>query len=146
MIPALLSSNICSLRGGEERLAFSCIWELTPQADVVHMEFFKSVIKSAVSLVLFSLIIAHAEVWWADWICVQAALKYSEAQMRIDDVRDISPVTEGLRALNRLAKQLRHKRLEAGALLLASTEVRSLSPLFGQTRRKRVVAEESARK
>ncbi len=53
----------------------------------------------------------------------QAALKYSEAQMRIDDVSDTSPVTLGLRTLNMLAKKLRQRRLENGALLLASTEV-----------------------
>ena len=29
MVPGLLSSNLCSLRGGEERFAFSCIWEMT---------------------------------------------------------------------------------------------------------------------
>jgi hypothetical protein len=34
MVPDLLSSNLCSLRGGEERLAFSVIWELTDKAQV----------------------------------------------------------------------------------------------------------------
>jgi exosome complex exonuclease DIS3/RRP44 len=42
---ALLSSNLCSLRGGEERYAFSAIWEVTPGGDFLRSECFKSVIK-----------------------------------------------------------------------------------------------------
>ena len=34
MVPELLSGNLCSLRGGEERLAFSVIWEVTHDAEV----------------------------------------------------------------------------------------------------------------
>ena len=29
-----------------ERFAFSCVWELTPDAEIVGVEFFKSIIKS----------------------------------------------------------------------------------------------------
>jgi len=50
MVPELLSSNLCSLRGGEDRFAFSCIWELTPQAEIVSTEFTKSIIRSRVRL------------------------------------------------------------------------------------------------
>ena len=39
MVPELLSSNLCSLRGGEERFAFSCIWELTPEASRRNPQF-----------------------------------------------------------------------------------------------------------
>ena len=42
MVPMLLSSNLCSLRGGEERLAFSVIWELDENADVLKTRFTKS--------------------------------------------------------------------------------------------------------
>ena len=35
MVPALLSSNLCSLRGGVERFAFSCIWEMERDGNVV---------------------------------------------------------------------------------------------------------------
>ena len=100
MVPDLLSSNLCSLRGGEERFAFSTIWELTASAKVISKRFAKSVIRS------------------------RAALTYAEAQMRIDDPSQVDPVTEGLRRLNTLAKILKKERLEAGALTLASPEVR----------------------
>ncbi len=100
MVPDLLSSNLCSLRGGEERYAFSTIWKLTPNAKIVSKRFIKSVIRS------------------------RAALTYAEAQMRIDDASLVDPVTESLRRLNILAKILKKKRLEAGALTLASPEIR----------------------
>ena len=45
MVPELLSSNLCSLRGGEERFAFSCVWEMTPQAEIINTKFHKSIIR-----------------------------------------------------------------------------------------------------
>lgn len=33
MVPELLSSNLCSLRGEEERYAMSVIWELTAKVN-----------------------------------------------------------------------------------------------------------------
>ncbi|XP_073988911.1 exosome complex exonuclease RRP44-like protein Dis3 [Rhodnius prolixus] len=100
MVPDLLSSNLCSLRGGEERLAFSCIWELSPQAEIVSTRYQKSVIKS------------------------KAALTYGEAQAIIDDKTDKSTLATSLRGLNNLAKILKKGRLEKGALVLASPEIR----------------------
>ena len=100
MVPELLSSNLCSLRGGEERLAFSCIWELSLNAEVVKASFCKSIIKS------------------------RMAFTYQEAQMRMDDPTLSDDITVGLRGLNSLAKLLKQRRIEAGALTLASPEVR----------------------
>lgn len=100
MVPELLSSNLCSIQGGQERLSFSCIWEMTPRAEIVSTSFAKSVILS------------------------RAALTYSEAQMRIDDAKQTDPVTCGLRRLNELAKLLKQRRAEGGALTLASPEIR----------------------
>ncbi|XP_065830187.1 exosome complex exonuclease RRP44-like isoform X2 [Oscarella lobularis] len=99
MVPELLSSNLCSLRANEERLAMSCIWEMN-EGTILQTKFHKTVIKS------------------------KAALTYEEAQLRIDDKSKVDEVTEALRLLNSLAKALRQKRLENGALVLASPEVR----------------------
>ena len=54
----------------------------------------------------------------------RAALTYAEAQTRIDDERLTDDVSAGLRELNRIAKILRLRRAERGALSLASPEVR----------------------
>ena len=100
MVPELLSSNLCSLREGEERLSFSCIWELTTKADILNTKFVKSVISS------------------------RKAFTYAEAQLRIDDPSLHDEITLSLRGLNYLAKILKQKRIDNGALTLASPEVR----------------------
>ncbi|MBN3319472.1 RRP44 exonuclease, partial [Atractosteus spatula] len=100
MVPELLSSNLCSLRSNVERLAFSCIWEVNHNAEIIKTRFTKSVINS------------------------KASLTYAEAQMRIDDASMNDEITKSLRGLNRLAKILKKKRIENGALTLSSPEVR----------------------
>ncbi|XP_072556676.1 exosome complex exonuclease RRP44 [Paramormyrops kingsleyae] len=100
MVPELLSSNLCSLRCNVDRLAFSCIWEVNQDAEILHTRFTKSVINS------------------------KASLTYAEAQMRIDDSNMNDDITKSLRGLNRLAKILKKKRIEKGALTLSSPEVR----------------------
>lgn len=100
MLPALLGTNLCSLRSNVERLAFSCVWELNENAEIVNVDFCKSIIKSKFSFT------------------------YDEAQSRIDDERMQDDVTKGIRLLNKFAKILRQRRLEAGALTLTSPELR----------------------
>merc|ERR1719221_1931881 len=51
-------------------------------------------------------------------------MTYEEAQNRIDDEKDESSVTESLRILMKLSKMMKKKRVEAGSLVLASSEVR----------------------
>ncbi|KAF7689461.1 exosome complex exonuclease RRP44 [Silurus meridionalis] len=100
MVPELLSSNLCSLRSNVERLAFSCIWEMNNNAEIINTRFTKSVINS------------------------KASLTYAEAQMRIDDSSMNDEITKSLRGLNTLAKMLKSRRIEKGALTLSSPEVR----------------------
>ncbi|WFD41935.1 exosome catalytic subunit dis3 [Malassezia psittaci] len=100
MLPHLLGTNLCSLRPFVERLAFSTIWEMTPDANVVSVRFTKSVIAS------------------------KEAFTYEAAQRRKDDAKLKDPITTSIRLLNQLAIQLKQRRMEAGALNLASPEVR----------------------
>ncbi|TFK29229.1 mitotic control protein dis3 [Coprinopsis marcescibilis] len=100
MLPALLGTNLCSLRPFVERLAFSAIWELSPDADIVNVRFTKSVIAS------------------------KAAFTYEEAQVRKDDPNQNDDITASIRLLNSLAGKLKAKRMAAGALNLASPEVK----------------------
>ncbi|KAF9243101.1 hypothetical protein BU15DRAFT_86519 [Melanogaster broomeanus] len=91
MLPSLLGTNLCSLRPHVERLAFSAIWELTEDAEIVNVRFTKSVIAS------------------------KAAFEYEEAQMRKDDTNQTDSITQSI---------LKAKRMAAGALNLASPEVK----------------------
>uniref|UniRef100_A0A673CVA2 Exosome complex exonuclease RRP44 n=1 Tax=Sphaeramia orbicularis TaxID=375764 RepID=A0A673CVA2_9TELE len=54
----------------------------------------------------------------------EASLTYAEAQMRIDDTTMNDDITKSLRGLNKLAKILKRRRIENGALTLSSLEVR----------------------
>ena len=125
MLPKALTEDICSLRGGVERMTFSVLWarahaththvrrastnsntsthaaqEMTPDVDIVSKRFTKAVIKSV------------------------AALSYPEAQARMDDSSLTDRLTQDLRRMNALAKRLRARRSAAGALTLASPEVK----------------------
>ncbi|XP_074155336.1 exosome complex exonuclease RRP44 isoform X2 [Sminthopsis crassicaudata] len=100
MVPELLSSNLCSLRSNVDRLAFSCIWEMNHNAEILKTRFTKSAINS------------------------KASLTYAEAQMRIDSATMNDDITTSLRGLNKLAKILKRRRIDAGALILSSPEVR----------------------
>ncbi|KAL6583843.1 Exosome complex exonuclease RRP44 A [Orobanche minor] len=100
MLPKPLTEDICSLRADVERLTFSVIWEMTPEAEIISTRYGKAIVKSC------------------------AALSYVEAQARMDDSRMADPLTTDLRNLNKLAKIMRQKRIERGALTLASAEVK----------------------
>ncbi|KAJ1971918.1 exosome catalytic subunit dis3 [Dimargaris xerosporica] len=100
MLPPLLGTNLCSLHSNVDRLAFSCVWELDAEANIVDVSFTKSVIRS------------------------RHSFTYDEAQARIDDKTLADPITMGVRQLNQLAKKLRARRMHNGALTLASPEVR----------------------
>jgi singapore isolate B (sub-type 7) whole genome shotgun sequence assembly, scaffold_0 len=46
MLPKLLTENLCSLVGGEDRFAFSVIVEMNDEAEVLNQRFVKTIIRS----------------------------------------------------------------------------------------------------
>lgn len=100
MLPMLLGTDLCSLKPYVERFAFSVLWELNANADIVNVRFTKSVIKS------------------------REAFSYEQAQLRIDDATQQDELTQGMRTLLMLSKKLKQKRMDAGALSLSSPEVK----------------------
>ena len=104
MLPKPLTEDICSLRGGVERLTFSVFFRFDKVTNLpvpgIPPRFTKAVIKS------------------------NAALTYAEAQAMMDDAENDSGLARDLRAINRCARALRKRRLDLGALTLASPEVR----------------------
>lgn len=101
MLPKELTEDICSLVGNVDRLAVSCLMVVhPPSARILGYSFTRSVIRS------------------------RAQLSYAEAQARMDDAGTHDEITVGLRELNRLARLLRAARFAAGALELASPEVK----------------------
>ncbi len=61
------------------------------------------------------------------------SLTYEAAQKMIDDKKDSSEVTKGIRNLNYLAKIFKNQRIANGALQLASTQVLLMSLRFDFT-------------
>ena len=100
MLPPLLGTDLCSLKPYVERYAFSTLWEITPNAEIVSSSFTKSVILS------------------------KEGFSYEQAQKRIDDPKSTDELTQGMRTLLSLSQKLRQKRMDAGALNLSSPEVR----------------------
>lgn len=101
MLPGLLTENLCSLRSKVDRLAFSVLWEISSKTyEIVRVEYHKTIIRSV------------------------ASLTYKDAQGMIDDKSDNSELTQSIRYLMDIAKVLRKRRNDAGALTLASPEVR----------------------
>jgi exosome complex exonuclease DIS3/RRP44 len=100
MLPMLLGTNLCSLKPYVDRFAFSVIWELDENAEIVNVDYMKSIIKS------------------------REAFSYEQAQLRIDDKSQNDELTQSMRILLKLSKKLKQKRLDAGALNLASPEVK----------------------
>ncbi|KAI9847751.1 MAG: exosome catalytic subunit dis3 [Thelocarpon superellum] len=100
MLPMLLGTDLCSLKPYVERYAFSVLWEFRPDAELVSSTFTKSVIRS------------------------REAFSYEQAQLRIDDRSHQDDLTQGMRLLLMLSKKLRQLRMDAGALNLASPEVK----------------------
>ncbi|GKY92166.1 hypothetical protein MPSEU_000187900 [Mayamaea pseudoterrestris] len=101
MLPSLLTTDLCSLKGNVDRYAFSVLWEVTPEAEIINVDFKKTIIHSI------------------------AALTYQQAQSMIDQPDDPKDVKAcAVKGLAALARKLRQRRIDAGALTLASPEVK----------------------
>jgi len=103
MLPGLLTTDLCSLKGNVDRYAFSVLWEVTPEADIIDVDFRKTIIHSI------------------------AALTYQQAQGLIDQPEGDSTndIQAGaVKRLASLARKFRARRIGAGALTLASPEVK----------------------
>ncbi len=98
MLPEHLCNGICSLRPNEEKLAFSVIFELDNQANVLASRIARTVIKS------------------------DRRFAYEEAQDVIETGQ--GDMKEEILTLDRLAKELRARRFENGSVDFDREEVR----------------------
>lgn len=98
MLPERLSNGICSLRPNEEKLTFSAIFELDAKANVISSRIGRTA------------------------ICSDRRFTYEEAQEIIE--KGEGDYARELGVLNDLAKELRRKRYQAGALEFDRAEVR----------------------
>jgi ribonuclease R len=103
MLPPYLTTEVCSLRAGEDRLTHSVLMHLTAQGDVREVETAASVIHS------------------------RARLSYEQAQGVLDghDEDGLAPdVREAVTRMHALARELRARRLRDGSVDLVMPEVK----------------------
>ena len=98
MLPEHLCNGICSLRPNEEKLAFSCIFELDDEAEIKAARIARTVIES------------------------DRRFTYEEAQERIETGE--GDLQEDINALDKLAKKLRARRFENGSVDFDREEVK----------------------
>jgi ribonuclease R len=98
MLPERLCNQICSLRAQEEKLCFSCIFELDDNAVMKNHRIVRTVIKS------------------------DRRFAYEEVQDIIEG-KD-GDFSEEIKVLDKLAKRLRQKRFSAGAINFDRWEVK----------------------
>lgn len=98
MLPEVLSNDLCSLKPGVDRYAFSAVFEMNEKAKIQKQWFGKTVIHS------------------------DKRLTYEEAQERIE--KGQGELTEDILILDRLAKIMREERLKYGAIAFDRSEVR----------------------
>ncbi|GAA4449118.1 ribonuclease R [Nibrella saemangeumensis] len=98
MLPEKLSNNLCSLRPHEDKLTFSAVFELTPEAKIVKEWFGRTIIHS------------------------DRRFAYEEAQEIMD--MGVGDYVEELQLLNSLALKLRDERFSKGAINFETVEVR----------------------
>lgn len=104
MLPPALSNGICSLNGGEDRLAFSAFMEVSSQGDLLRGDFRKSVIRSRVRGVY------------------EECNRILDGTASEDLLKKYAPVKESLKELDALAGVLENRRKQRGAPSLESIE------------------------
>lgn len=98
MLPEILSNDLCSLRPNEDKYAFSAIFEMNEEAEVVNRWFGRTVIHS------------------------NRRFTYEEAQTRIETAE--GDCAAEILTLHALATKLRNKRFERGGIDFNTEEVR----------------------
>lgn len=98
MLPEVLSNDLCSLRPNEDRLAFSAIFEMSPQSDVVSEWFGQTIINS------------------------DKRFAYEGAQAVLD--AGTGEYFDELNTMMTLGRLLRKKRYAAGAIAFEQPEVK----------------------
>ncbi len=98
MLPEHLSNGVCSLRPHEEKLTFSCVFEMNEKAEVVNYRIGRTVI-------------------------------YSDRRFTYEEAQEIIEGAEGdykaeILKMDELAKKLRAKRFEDGAIAFDRHEVK----------------------
>ncbi|CAB1422139.1 unnamed protein product [Pleuronectes platessa] len=118
MLPAVLSADLCSLLGGDDRYAMSVLWELDAQTLAVNQVWFgRTIIRSSYQL--------HYEL--AQALLHGERVEVAELGQLGSEEKEVklSELTQALETLTHVARHLRAQRDRGGALELEGVEVRA---------------------
>ena len=114
MLPELLSNDVCSLRPNEDKLTYSVVFVLDEKAHVLKYKICQTVIRSR-----YRLTYEQAQ----EIIDTDSPSEAGGVPRRGEGVDQPPTLSEALHHLNDLAKQLRDRRLAAGAIAFEREEV-----------------------
>ncbi|CAI2348214.1 unnamed protein product [Caenorhabditis sp. 36 PRJEB53466] len=107
MLPRILCEQLCSLNPGVDRLSFSAVFKMNYEAELKHVWFGRTIIRSRVKLAY-----EHAQ----DFIENPEKDFTTEELPEISDKNTPHEIKEKTLMLHRLAQLIRARREEAGAL------------------------------
>ena len=121
MLPEILSNGVCSLRPNEEKLTFSAVFEMNSKAEILSQWFGRTVIYSNNRF-------SYEEAQSIIENCSENTLKRYEIPKNISLSEALYfaevPTIQAIIKLNNLAKILRKKRLDSGAISFDKAEVK----------------------
>jgi len=122
MLPEVLSNNVCSLRPNEEKLTFSAVFEIDKKAHIVNQWFGRTIIYS------------DARFAYEEAQVIIESNSFDNSQLNLTIPADISltdkeynttpELAKAILKMDELAKVLRKRRMQAGALSFDKTEVK----------------------
>ena len=122
MLPEILSNGACSLRPHEEKYTFSAVFEINTKAEVVNQWFGRTVTYSDARFAYEEaqqIIEANQDNTTALNTHIPAEISITDTAYEVD-----KPVAEAILELDRLAKIIRTKRMNNGAISFDKVEVR----------------------
>ncbi|GAA5855311.1 hypothetical protein JCM3766R1_001190, partial [Sporobolomyces carnicolor] len=117
MLPPTLSEELCSLNPGSDKLTFSVVFQMTPEGKVLDTWFGKTIINSKVKLAY-----SNAQ---------EVIEGRSLPEGKVQDAALRSEIENDIKALGSIAKHLRARRFENGALRIDNVKVSFALNEFG---------------
>ena len=115
MLPETLSNNLCSLRPNEEKLTFSAVFVMKKNGEVIEEWYGKTVTESDCRL-------SYEE---AQHIIENGSTTIPKEETILREEKTVTQkVVDAITTLNGVAKTIRNKRINSGALIFDKSEIK----------------------
>ncbi|MGV6846352.1 MAG: ribonuclease R [Lutibacter sp.] len=115
MLPEILSNGVCSLRSLEDKLTFSVLFEINEKAEIINQWFGRTVINSNKRF-------SYQEA--QDLIETESVTITAENSLTKQSYQVSDELLNAILILNKLAKKIRKKRMQHGAIAFDKVEVK----------------------